>query len=72
MNKTYAYVLNKSKDSIEKATKEKCPRCRGFGAIVTDNSNCHLCNGKGVLYISIEGTGWTKAMYARMDKSKLY
>lgn len=66
-------VYNKSKETVEPAKKRKCPRCKGFGAIVTDRGeNCHLCKGIGTLWMVVSGSGWTRAMYAHLEDSVLY
>ena len=65
-------VENLSKLQTEKAKKQKCPRCSGFGSIAftDDNGVCPLCNGYGYLWMSVTGSGWTRALYSK--KSKLY
>ena len=65
-------VYNKSKGITEKAKKVKCPRCRGFGAIVGDEDNCIICNGHGSIWMAISSSGWTRPLYARLDDSQLY
>jgi len=67
-----AMVLNKSKERMEKAEQEYCPRCDGFGRVVGDDVGCFLCKGYGYLWVSVEDTGWTRAMYARINNSELY
>lgn len=65
-------VYNKCKQVTEPATKEKCPRCSGFGSVFQDDGNCTLCLGYGKLWKSITGSGWTRALYRRLDDSQLY
>jgi DnaJ-class molecular chaperone len=67
-------VLNYSKNQIEDAHKRECPRCKGFGATTSDKGiyNCYLCNGHGKCWVSIEGSGWCRALHAALQDSKLY
>ncbi len=62
-------LFNHSKQGLESATKEKCPRCNGHGSISSDEGEqCHLCRGRGYLWIS--KTGWTRPLYGRIIKSE--
>jgi DnaJ-class molecular chaperone len=65
-------VYNRSTLLVEKATMQQCPRCRGFGGCAhdADAHDCYLCEGKGRLWISV--SGWTRALWKRLEDSKLY
>jgi len=65
-------VYNKSTLLVEKATKKTCPRCSGFGGLFHDDKNCHLCNGYGKLWVSVNKTGWVRAFRAKIENSQLY
>lgn len=66
-------VYNKSKQVMEKAMKENCPRCKGFGALFSDNGKvCFLCGGHGSLWVSKTGSGWTRSLYSKVNDSQLY
>jgi len=66
-------VYNRSKERVEAAVKVDCPRCRGFGAISSDDGeNCWLCGGDGILWASKDGTGWHRRIGKRLDASQLY
>ena len=66
-------IYNKSTEEHEKARKKKCPRCKNFGRIASDGDDrCFLCNGYGSLWISVTGSGWTRAFYTSQDESILY
>ena len=67
---TRATVYNKTKERVEEATKQDCPRCRGFGGRLGDEDGCELCNGDGTLWVS--ESGWTRQLYARLVNSRLY
>ena len=65
------YIMNHSKVRMEKATQEKCPRCKGFGASISNASVCHLCSGRGRLWVT--ATGWTLKISGRVNyQEKLY
>jgi len=66
------FVYNKSKEKYERAKVEHCPYCKGYGNNFGDDDVCHLCNGYGKLWVSIENTGWTCSFYGRQNRSKLY
>jgi len=71
MRLNYGKVLDKDQDRIIKlAEKVKCPRCRGFGAAFKDDYRCDICNGHGKVWMT--SRGWTRALYARLENSKLY
>jgi DnaJ-class molecular chaperone len=65
-------VYNHSRQLVEKAKDEKCPRCKGFGATShdQDGKNCYLCHGNGHLWVA--ESGWTRAKYAKMEDSQLF
>lgn len=67
-------VFNKSSLGLEDATKVKCPRCKGFGACFPQDKggNCFLCEGRGEVWLSKEGSGWTRPLYGRLYKSQLW
>lgn len=67
-------VWNKSRVIMEDAKKEKCPRCRGFGGISSQDKGdeCFLCKGYGSVMMSVEGTGWCRPPYAKSEQSQLY
>lgn len=73
-----SFVYNKSRMMAESAIKSRCPRCKGFGAIFpADFANggkeyCYLCGGKGELWISESGSGWTRPIGGKSDQSSLY
>jgi hypothetical protein len=60
------WLFNKSKLREERAKIDQCPACRGSGM------GCKLCRGHGRLWISMEGSGWTLALWARQTHSSLY
>lgn len=62
-------IYNKSKCYMEIAKWSKCPRCKGFGSVLSDRGNtCHLCKGHGNLWKT--ESGWTQAKYSK--DSQLY
>lgn len=63
-------VLNKSKEQFERAKQQKCPRCKGAGQVFKEPDNCTLCNGNGRVWMST--SGWTRAVFSRMENSKLW
>jgi len=65
-------VWNKSKVKAEPAILTYCPRCKGFGANVGDENGCHICRGRGRVWLSTSGSGWTRPLWARIQKSQLY
>lgn len=66
-------VLNRDTHTIEKAKIKLCPRCKGFGAVVSDPGiRCHLCKGHGSIWVSVTGSGWIRARFDRVFNSKLY
>ena len=66
-------VYNKSNLTVERATKQACPRCKGTGSVFpTDHGDdCFLCEGKGEVWMS-ESSGYCRAMYKPLDQSVLY
>lgn len=65
------YIFNYSSLLMEAATKEKCPRCRGFGGVIGDDDNCDLCDGYGWVWRS--HSGWTLKPYGKVKQDeKLY
>jgi len=56
-------VYNKNKERAERAKLIECPRCKGFGAAVSDEENCSFCNGYGDLWSST--SGWLRAKYSK-------
>ena len=67
-----SHVFNSSKMIVERAKKNTCPRCKGFGANFGDEGACPLCNGYGWVWKSVSGSGWVRAPYRRLEKSELY
>ena len=62
-------VYNKSEMVVEKAKKVICPRCKGFGRNQGED-HCFICKEHGVCWIS--NTGWTRALYQKIENSILY
>lgn len=67
-----AKVYNKSKQRTEQASKRVCPMCKGFGATFMYYNRCRLCDSKGELWISVEDTGWCRAIGRQLEDSLLY
>ncbi len=65
-------VWNKSRVIMEDAKRQKCPRCKGFGAVTRDDRLCLLCNGHGSVMMSVEGTGWCRPPHTNAEQSQLY
>lgn len=63
-------VLNKSTQLVEPAKYVKCPRCSGFGGIITDEHRCTICDGFGKVWRSV--SGWTRVWHRRLETSKLW
>ena len=61
-------LFNHSKLIMEKAKKQTCPRCSGFGYLISDNDACFLCHGKGVVWMS--ESGWIRPLNGRIGKSE--
>ena len=61
-------LFNHSKLIMEKAKKQTCPRCSGFGGLISDNDACFLCQGKGVVWMS--ESGWIRPLNGRITKSE--
>jgi DnaJ-class molecular chaperone len=63
-------IFNNSKQQMEIATQETCPRCKGFGSNRGDEDNCPLCDGHGYLWLA--KSGFTLKLYGRQGQEKLY
>ena len=63
-------VENRCKLTVEPATMEQCPRCKGFGACFPADfkpggtERCELCHGHGELWQS-ECSGYTRPIGGR-------
>lgn len=68
MKKTKLY--NHSKHIVEEATKSKCPRCKGFGALMQDKGElCVICDGRGEVWLS--KSGWIRPLYGTIGSSEI-
>ena len=65
-------VLNKYKDKVEKALKERCPKCKGYGRRFGEDETCHICNGIGTAWVAVSDSGWTRPMYSQISRSQLF
>ena len=66
-------VYNYSTLLVEGGKKQKCPKCKGTGTdLKSDYYLCSLCEGKGELIISMNGSGWTKPLGRSIEYSQLY
>jgi uncharacterized phage protein len=67
----YSQVYNYSLCQVETAVRESCPRCKGQGKKFRDEDYCDICKGKGAVWLSSRGTGWTRPMGAKIERSVL-
>jgi len=57
-------IWNDDKCRFEEAEKVECPRCRGFGYVVTDGVDCAMCAGWGYLWKSKQ-SNWFQRIYGK-------
>ncbi|RLI66809.1 MAG: hypothetical protein DRO67_00100 [Candidatus Asgardarchaeum californiense] len=67
-----AYLYNYSKEELQECVQVKCPYCRGFGGVSSDEGVCFLCNGWGRLWQSTKDPAWYRALYSRIEQSVAY
>jgi DnaJ-class molecular chaperone len=65
-------LYNHSKEEVQECKKVKCPYCKGYGAVSSDDGSCFLCKGYGVIWQSIVDSAWFRALYQRIENSVAY
>jgi DnaJ-class molecular chaperone len=65
-----AKVWNKSTLTMEEGTRQQCPRCKGFGALIHDEEDCYLCAGQSEVWRL--PSGWSRPVNSADTDSTIY